>query len=110
MDTFFEYKPATKVWSNITTTGPSPGPSVNHCMVSAYSGTKLVVFGGYGTGNSSKSGVGSIHILDLTSMVWTAGTPADRSQNRGNPACVVVGDSFLAWGGKLTSHMTLLLI
>lgn len=100
VDLFYEYKVPEMTWSNITTTGPSPGPAVNHCMVSAHRGTRLIVFGGYNSSVGSTTGVGSIHILDLTTMVWTAGTPADPSQYRANHACAVAGDSFVAWGGK----------
>jgi len=88
-------------WSNITTRGTSPRPSVNHCMVSAYNGTKLVVFGGYDATFNSSTGVGTVHLLDLTTMVWKAGKSVDPSLDRRNPACAVAGDSLVVWGGRV---------
>ncbi|KAG0055784.1 hypothetical protein BGZ89_002276 [Linnemannia elongata] len=84
---------------SVKTTGTSPGQVYNHCMVpaqTAYSGTKMIVFGGrYTSGVDS----GSIYILDVKTMVWTQGTAADPSQNRTGMACTVAGDNFVAWGG-----------
>ncbi|KAF9121789.1 hypothetical protein BGX30_002366 [Mortierella sp. GBA39] len=93
---FFEFLPAAAMWAPVKTTGTSPGQVYNHCMVPAYGGTKMIVFGGrYTSGVDS----GSIYILDVKTMDWTQGTAADPSQNRTGMACTVAGDNFVAWGG-----------
>ncbi|KAH7046418.1 hypothetical protein BKA57DRAFT_537280 [Linnemannia elongata] len=85
-----EYNPDTHEWAVLTTTGPSPGD------ISAYNGTKLIVFGGIGLYGFVKS---SIYTLDARTLEWTAGKPADINQGRRLMACAVSGDSFIAWGG-----------
>ncbi|KAF9927102.1 hypothetical protein FBU30_003490 [Linnemannia zychae] len=84
-------------WSAVETTGTSPGDVSGHCMVPAYEGRKMVVFGGAGLDNIAKD---SIYILDLVTQVWTPGNGAGPEQARTNMACVVSGDSFIAWGGE----------
>ncbi|KAH7032060.1 hypothetical protein BKA57DRAFT_497601 [Linnemannia elongata] len=99
-----EFQPTSNTWSRIATTGTSPGDVGMHCMVSVYNGTKIVMFGGY-----SRSGLslGSIYILDIKALFWTKGPNVDPSQNRGEMACTVAGDNFVAWGGRtLTRNST----
>ncbi|KAG0048147.1 hypothetical protein BGZ83_006844 [Gryganskiella cystojenkinii] len=94
--TLVEYEPAIDTWSGILeATGASPGIRSCHCMVSAYGGTKMVVFGGLDASNSVS---GAIFVLDLASMNWIAGNPAPSP--RYDMACAVAGDSFLAYGGS----------
>ncbi|KAG0042731.1 hypothetical protein BGZ83_000133 [Gryganskiella cystojenkinii] len=95
---FYQYVPATNTWSNITGTGDHAGKLARHCMVSAYGGTKLVLFGGIDT---TLHETGQLHFLDLTTMVWTAGTNSISA--RSSMACAVAGDSFLVWGGSANS-------
>ncbi|KAG0055534.1 Leucine-zipper-like transcriptional regulator 1 [Gryganskiella cystojenkinii] len=97
---FYEYKPATNKWSNITTTGAGPGNISYHCMTPAYAGSKMVVFGGQ---DQNRKDIGAIHVLDLTTMIWTAGIAA--VSVRSGPACAVAGDSFLAWGAEAKSDL-----
>ncbi|KAF9340903.1 hypothetical protein BGX26_008829, partial [Mortierella sp. AD094] len=73
----------------------SPGDIHGHCMVEAYNGSKILLFGGTTINGPS---VGSIYILDVNSMSWTKGPDADSSQNREQMACTVAGDNFVAWG------------
>ncbi|KAG0254621.1 hypothetical protein BG011_005619 [Mortierella polycephala] len=94
-----EYDPRTNAWSRIPTRGISPGDIYNHCMVPAYNGTKMVVFGGQH--NKMVGSLGSIYVLDLESMSWTKGADVDRALWRSNMACTVAGDNFVAWGGKV---------
>ncbi|KAF9133811.1 hypothetical protein BGW39_008854 [Mortierella sp. 14UC] len=84
-------------WAAMVTTGPSPGDVSGHCMVPAYQGTKMIVFGGAGLDGVAKAG---IYILDVRTREWTAGQTADPAQARTNMACAASGDSFIAWGGE----------
>ncbi|KAF9911669.1 hypothetical protein EC991_002787 [Linnemannia zychae] len=61
-------------WTTLKTTGTSPGDVSAHCMVPAYNGTKIVVFGG---SNILEVASSKIFILDVATLTWTAGTPAD---------------------------------
>ncbi|KAG0362889.1 hypothetical protein BGX24_005041, partial [Mortierella sp. AD032] len=81
-----------------TTTGTSPGDVSGHCMVPAYGGTKMILFGGAGLDGVAKAG---IYILDVRTREWTEGKAVGPAQARTNMACAVAGDSFLAWGGKI---------
>ncbi|KAG0007190.1 hypothetical protein BGZ80_004959, partial [Entomortierella chlamydospora] len=91
----YEYPPSTASWSLISTTGSAPAGSTSHCMVPAYNGTKMVIFGG----TLYSSYIPSIYILDLQSLVWSQGTDIDQSLARSRMACATSGDSFVAWGG-----------
>ncbi|KAH7051421.1 hypothetical protein BKA57DRAFT_457172 [Linnemannia elongata] len=91
-----EFSPTTG-WQAVNTTGPSPGDVSGHCMVSAYSGTKMIVFGGAGLNGVTNA---AIHILDLPTREWTLGESANATHARRNMACATSGDSFVAWGGE----------
>ncbi|KAF9108507.1 hypothetical protein BGX27_008325 [Mortierella sp. AM989] len=79
-----------------STTGESPGDLNTHCMVPAYGGSKMVVFGGRSLSRIFSNG---IYTLDLASLTWTRGTDIDPSKNRIDMACATSGDNFVAWGG-----------
>jgi len=100
-----EYQPSSSKWINLETTGPSPGNVSAPCMVSAYGGSKMIVFGGISTNLFST--LGSIYILDIQTLTWTNGIDVDPSQNRTGMACAIVGDNFVVWGGinNLNSHI-----
>ncbi|KAF9959050.1 Negative regulator of mitotic exit [Mortierella alpina] len=91
-----EFQPATSTWSRISTTGVSPGNINRHCMVPAYNGTKMVVFGGTGPSGIPQ---GSIYVLDVKTMSWIKGAQPEARQNRTGMACTVAGDNFVVWGG-----------
>ncbi|KAF9144706.1 hypothetical protein BGX30_011727 [Mortierella sp. GBA39] len=91
---------STNSWAAVITTGSSPGDVSGHCMVPAYDGTKMIVFGGAGLDGVAK---GDIYVLDIPTRIWAVGKPADVSQARTNMACSVSGDSFIAWGGESAS-------
>ncbi|KAG0277419.1 hypothetical protein BGZ95_005972 [Linnemannia exigua] len=84
-------------WQTLNTTGTSPGDLSGHCMVSAYGGKKMVVFGGNDLAGVAKA---DIYILDVTTLEWTVGKAADPALARSNMACGVSGDSFVSWGGE----------
>ncbi|KAF9983907.1 hypothetical protein BGZ75_004547, partial [Mortierella antarctica] len=89
--------PRSKVWSRLKTTGDSPGDISSHCMVSAYNGTKMVVFGGNTIAREPQA---SIFILDVATLTWAQGNDADPSQRRSDMTCTVAGDNFVVWGGE----------
>lgn len=106
---FHEFYPVNSVWTDLQPLmkdaggvigkGIGPGPRQGHCMVEAYNGTKIVVFGGY-TGPAKNVTTGAIHLLDVATLTWTEGKSANTSLQRGSMACACSGDSFVAWGGK----------
>ncbi|KAG0254450.1 Acyl-CoA-binding domain-containing protein 5 [Mortierella polycephala] len=99
-----EYQPSTSTWTRFNTTGSSPSGSISsHCMVPAYDGTKMILFGGK---DKDSQLLGSIYIFDLASMSWTKGADIDPSQNRASMACTVAGDNFVAWGGSCNKNAT----
>lgn len=61
-------------------------------------GTKMIMFGGQRAIDYKP--ISGIHILDVNTMVWKAGTPAPAQEARRSMACTVSGDYFIAWGGK----------
>ncbi|KAG0051314.1 hypothetical protein BGZ83_003874 [Gryganskiella cystojenkinii] len=84
-------------WHALAATGQVPGAVERHCMVSAYGGTKMVLFGGC---TVTRQSLGSIYILDVNTLSWTKGPDVDPAQNRSGMACAVAGDNFIAWGGE----------
>ncbi|KAF9152042.1 hypothetical protein BG015_005868 [Linnemannia schmuckeri] len=90
---FYEYAPAAATpWTTLTSSGSVPPLLADSCMVSAYSGAKMVVFGGRSSGKIS----GSLYILDVPTMTWSLGPS---SQPRMAMVCSVSGDNFIVWGG-----------
>ncbi|KAG9066900.1 hypothetical protein KI688_012812 [Linnemannia hyalina] len=97
---------------SVTTSGDAPTARQGHCMVSAYGGAKMVVFGGFGNGNTP---LGDIYFLESnsTGTKWTKGTNGDASVARAHTACAVTNDLFVAWGGTqdgvntVTSNITI---
>lgn len=63
----------------------------------AYSGNKMLVFGGGVNGSE----VGTLYILDVPTMTWTRGPS---SQPRKGMACAVAGNNFVVWGGTCTKQ------
>ncbi|KAG0322779.1 hypothetical protein BGZ97_004092 [Linnemannia gamsii] len=94
----------------VPSTGDAPTARQGHCMVSAYGGAKMVVFGGFG---DSTTPLGDIYILNTTSSTWTKGTDGGLSAARAHTACAVTNDLFVAWGGTqdgvntITSNITI---
>ncbi|KAF9931283.1 hypothetical protein FBU30_010512 [Linnemannia zychae] len=90
---FFEYKTdSDNSWSILESFGSVPPHLTESCMVSAYKGTKMLLFGGGVDGVE----VGTLYILDVASMTWNRGPS---SQPRKGMACAVSGDNFIIWGG-----------
>ncbi|KAG0316867.1 hypothetical protein BGZ97_006280 [Linnemannia gamsii] len=92
---FFEYIPSSGQWTNVasTSSGAIPTFKLRSCMVSAYNGTKMLLFGG-DTGSAS---VATLSILDVKTMAWSKAK--DAPDTRSDMACSVSGDNFIVWGG-----------
>ncbi|KAF9276235.1 hypothetical protein BGZ88_001850 [Linnemannia elongata] len=64
----------------------------------AYSGTKILVFGGYGSqiGSDTLNIPDTLYVLDIPTMTWSLGA---KYQPRLGMACSVSGDYLVVWGG-----------
>ncbi|KAH7056317.1 hypothetical protein BKA57DRAFT_489127 [Linnemannia elongata] len=93
VNAFSEYSPSTGQWTQLITIGAAPSFRRRSCMVPAYNGTKMILFGGDGSGPS----VASLSILDISTMTWITGK--DAPDARSEMACAVAGDNFVVWGG-----------
>ncbi|KAF9912336.1 Multiple epidermal growth factor-like domains protein 8 [Linnemannia zychae] len=98
---FHEYTPSNGQWKALNTTGSNPGSLRDSCMVNAYEGTKIIVFGGFNGFLDIGKAVGDIYILDVPSLKWKKGRSAPVPRNM--MACTVAGDNFISWGGYNTS-------
>ncbi|KAG0339063.1 hypothetical protein BG000_002912 [Podila horticola] len=97
-------------WAQPTTTGATPPPREQHCMVSA--GGKRVLFGGFAKRDVAVV-LSDIWILDLTSWIWTQGTDAGASNARANHVCGYSNGQFIVWGGRgkdtiVTNNVTMI--
>ncbi|KAF9367757.1 hypothetical protein CPB97_005350 [Podila verticillata] len=103
-NTLFQYNIADGSWTSVTTTGQVPSARIGACMVQAYGGTKMVLFGGDTVGPVTQQ---SIYILDVATWVWTKGADAGAANARGSPACAITNDMFVAQvvQGGLESHL-----
>ncbi|KAF9089682.1 hypothetical protein BGX23_006512 [Mortierella sp. AD031] len=98
MGTYFqEFSPSKRSWIVLPTSGPMPPRTTGSCMVPAHNGTKMILFGGNDAAGIS---VGTLFILDVTNLTWTAAQGVQPAQYRTEMACSVSGDNFIAWGGK----------
>ncbi|KAK3845725.1 MAG: hypothetical protein J3R72DRAFT_472213 [Linnemannia gamsii] len=102
--TVTEYSPTKNTWSTLPTSGSPPSPSADLCSAISEDGATIVVFGGR-TSVVTPTFTGALHILDISSGVWTAGPP--QSTPRIYAACVLVGDQFVVWGGSNDANNTL---
>ncbi|KAG0260629.1 hypothetical protein BGZ95_004390 [Linnemannia exigua] len=87
---------------NITVTqtpGARNGVDLDASLLDAYAygGSKMIVFGGHGLDGVAKA---DIYFFEPSTRQWTTGKATDPAQARTNMACVVAGDSFIAWGGE----------
>ncbi|KAF9154079.1 hypothetical protein BG015_001901 [Linnemannia schmuckeri] len=91
---FLEFSPSSNRWSRLVTTGRTPPFRIRSCMVPAYNGTKILLFGGDDNLLSSSA---NLYILDVPSMTWIEGPSAPEA--RSEMACSVAEDNFIVWGG-----------
>lgn len=93
-------------WTPINTTldglaigGPMARESA--CLVPAFNGTKLIMFGGSGIRPPAPYNVGlsDIYIYDVAKVSWFKGDDAGNTRARAAHACAVSGDALVVWGG-----------
>ncbi|KAF9325757.1 hypothetical protein BG006_010767 [Podila minutissima] len=65
------------------------------CMVPAYNGTQLVLYGG----RTITGTLSDIYIYNVRTSTWKQGFPGGPRNARSSHACAVSGDFFIAWGG-----------
>ncbi|KAI1316302.1 hypothetical protein EDD11_010145 [Mortierella claussenii] len=99
----YEYVPNSG-WNLLSDTGDVPPARKSHCMVPAYNGTKMIVFGGI---DQSGAALSDIYVLDVASLSWTKGTDGGAAVSRSNTACAVTNDMFVSWGGCNSKTMAL---
>ncbi|KAF9377922.1 hypothetical protein CPC16_011581 [Podila verticillata] len=90
----------TTLAGSTTMTGPSPRQS--SCLVPAFNGAKLILFGGLGpisSANLSLTARSDIFIYDVAKAEWTQGADAGATRARASHACGVSGDALIVWGG-----------
>ncbi len=86
------YDPAAKTWTPMSTTG-APPPRHSHSAV--WTGSKMIVWGGYGdTAFESTGGV-----YDPATDSWTALSTAGAPQARNQHRAVWTGSQMIVWGG-----------
>ncbi|KAF9300810.1 hypothetical protein BGZ74_007458 [Mortierella antarctica] len=90
-----EFVPSTGAWSNFIPNNSNPSHRSEFCMAANDDGTKVVVFGGR---LDSSSYARDIWVLDIPNKLWTQGPSL--SEPRASSACVVAGNTFIAWGGS----------
>lgn len=94
----FSYSEATQ-WDDLRglMKGDVPTPRKEACLVSAYGGTKMILFGGFTYDRTSV--LRDIYVLEVATMTWTKGIDVSKEDQRGIAACGVSNDHFIAWGG-----------
>ncbi|KAF9154077.1 hypothetical protein BG015_001899 [Linnemannia schmuckeri] len=92
---FFEFSPSAGKWTSMPISGSITPPfQIRSCMVPAYNGTKMLLFGG---NTDTTQSVDTLYILDVPTMTWTQ-APSSLDA-RSDMACSVSGDNFIVWGG-----------
>ncbi|KAG9066885.1 hypothetical protein KI688_012797 [Linnemannia hyalina] len=94
--TLYEFNTTKSTFATINDNGAIPTARSGHCMVEAYDGTKIVLFGGV---DQTSAGLSDIYILDVATLKWTTGKTGGAGVGRAYAACAVTNDRFVAWGG-----------
>ena len=101
LDTGGLYDPATDAWTPISTSG-APHPRGYHAAV--WTGSKMIVWGGYDEGTDTLLGDGGIYdpARDVWTPLSTTGAPTARLLHTG----VWTGSRLVVWGGQASSGDT----
>ncbi|KAK3814519.1 MAG: hypothetical protein J3R72DRAFT_503801 [Linnemannia gamsii] len=96
---FYEFKPSSSTpWTLLQSSGSVPPHTSDSCMVSAFKGTKVLLFGGHVAGQPLYQMTDArLYILDVATMTWSQGPS---SQSRNGMACAVSGNYMVVWVGK----------
>ncbi|KAI8359587.1 hypothetical protein B0O80DRAFT_234098 [Mortierella sp. GBAus27b] len=84
-------------WSELKTTGDVVLGAFTPCFVSAYGGSKMVLFVGYAQQST-------VYILEVATSTWKK-SPSFVPVLIGI-ACGVTGDQFIVWGGSVSDERT----
>ncbi len=87
------YNPAQKKWTATSTTG---APSARHSHTAVWTGSKMIVWGGFGTGGFEASG----GVYDPATDAWTALPSAGALVGRVQLTSVWTGAEMIVWGGS----------
>ncbi|KFH63664.1 hypothetical protein MVEG_10358 [Podila verticillata NRRL 6337] len=102
----FRFNSSNSTWTLVVTGGDAPTPRQGACMVPAYNGKELVVFGGFPVASLNNvtdmpgDGFSDIYVLDVANKKWTKGKSGGTDRARGGHVCAVTRDTLLIWGGK----------
>lgn len=94
-ETLYEFNPQNPNFLSMGGTN-SPAARYGHCMVEAYGGSQIILFGGADQNNAPLS---DLHILDVATLTWTQQKVAHPPLGRAYPCCAVTNDMFVAWSG-----------
>ncbi|KAG0058517.1 hypothetical protein BGZ89_001213 [Linnemannia elongata] len=94
-ETLYEFNPQNPKFLSMGGTN-SPAARYGHCMVEAYGGSQIILFGGVDQNNSPLS---DLHILDVATLTWTQQKVDLPPLGRAYPCCAVTNDMFVAWSG-----------
>ncbi|KAF9201934.1 hypothetical protein BGZ49_007865 [Haplosporangium sp. Z 27] len=86
-------------WKDMTSiqNGYIPSPRSSACLVSAFGGSKLILFGGVDPTRTTS--LSDIYTLDVSTMTWTRGPDVDQTNSRAFASCAFSKGSFIVWGG-----------
>ncbi|CAO3566137.1 unnamed protein product [Mortierella alpina] len=89
-------------WTSLSHKGDVPEARKAHCLVPAYGGSKMILFGGFlGLDQRASS---DIYSLDVSSLTWTKLTDPGERYARAYHACAVSSDMFVSWGGADSNY------
>jgi hypothetical protein len=94
-DFLYEFNPQNPTFLSMGGTN-SPEARYGHCMVEAYNGSQIILFGGADKDNEP---LADLHILDVETLTWTQQKVDHPPQGRAYPCCAVTNDMFVAWSG-----------
>ncbi|KAF9105630.1 hypothetical protein BGX29_011835 [Mortierella sp. GBA35] len=99
----YEFLPSNPAYDLKIEAGERPQARYGHCLVEAYNGTKMVLFGGT---NQADTTLGEIYILDVATLTWTVGKTGGATVSRMYSSCAVTNDMFVAYGGVTVDPAT----
>ncbi len=88
------YDPLSNAWSATSTSGAPSGRSGH---VAVWTGSKMIVWGGWGDGGVGLSSGG---VFDPATNSWSPTATAGAPSPRGNAVAVWTGSRMLVWGGE----------
>jgi len=91
LNTGGQYDPSSDSWADTTTTG---APTARQGHTAIWTGTRMVVWGGFDGTYSNTGG-----LYDPAADAWTTMTAAGAPAGRGNHTSVWTGTKMIGWGG-----------